>query len=668
MSIRNLTTASRRRLSSAPFGSSTNEEHDTTIQQPLTQSIRLVSAIPSASGPSSEAGPSFIPNQSFDEDDTPPSPPAPALLAPKTKPSRTRLVPKKSKLFSRDHGSDSQRGGRSLAQDPFAVHVDPDTIVLDEDIGEMVMIRKQKSRAALDGMVWASPNDPTSALEPVTTNVPKLSSKKSEDKWWSLSRNRKDFKEDKENDLTTKDSWRHSRRVTERSNSTSHYFRYELSDEFTAPDPSGASQGSRSRFNSVSASILTNTPKPKPSQEVDDAGTPTPTIRRRFDSSNMAAPPVSGQGSIALRAMRSVRSIARIGSWNQLKDMDKGKENQGTVKKKGSVRKKSPLAEADETTPVKKKAVKKKAPEVEGEEPVKKKKTVKKKTSTAEGEESVKIKKKTSTLRKMISSTTFNPEVPLSSEEAQVTKKKSILGMGLPSSLRLATARSASIPTSTLASSSSSSSLRMQHKRSASVACSTLSPAGLPVPAPITEFNRLSLDSSRTSLARSSTVSRASSFRPSTASRTTSRLSSGSTASIRWDEQVLQSVKEQRNKERAEKSERRASRDASTARRSGDARRRPAISSVFPDLNSLSVPEENDESCVDDGTATRHCACCQKGCFPVLSLEESTDDSRTDPPAPEEKKVKPLRIRPRPVSEDMLGRTRPKPIHQSEDG
>lgn len=167
-------------------------------------SIRLVTATPSASGISSEASTSI--NSSWASVPAVPSP-----LAPKTDPSRKRLVPKKSKLGllgkdrQKDRGKDlsdvvRRVGGGSTSRrgGGFEIYVDP----TDPEIGEIVMVKKKKSRVGLDGLRWGSGG---SALEEVT-NVPSVSQpltaitkvkaeEKEKDKWWTLGRGRKDSKE-----------------------------------------------------------------------------------------------------------------------------------------------------------------------------------------------------------------------------------------------------------------------------------------------------------------------------------------------------------------------------------------------------------------------------------------------------------------------------------------
>ena len=132
---------------------------------------------------------------------------------------RKRLVPKKSKISILSMGRDKEKdrgkdlsdvvrrvGGDSLsARGGFEIFVDP---TMDPDIGEIVMVKKKKSRRALDGMTWGD------AFNEVT-KVPKLPPKETaplqkvkneeKEKWWTLGRGRKDSKEkSKENKLSSK--------------------------------------------------------------------------------------------------------------------------------------------------------------------------------------------------------------------------------------------------------------------------------------------------------------------------------------------------------------------------------------------------------------------------------------------------------------------------------
>ena len=185
---------------------------------PPIPSIRLISATPSATGLSSEASTSF--NRSLEESWAS----VPVPLAPKSDVQpRKRLVPKKSKLSILSMGRDKEKNrGKDLsdvvrrvgadsfsARGGFEIFVDPTD---DPDIGEIVMIKKKKSRLALDGMAWGALGE--------VTNVPKVPPKEpaplpkakneEKEKWWTLGRGRKDSKEktkekeNKENKMSSK--------------------------------------------------------------------------------------------------------------------------------------------------------------------------------------------------------------------------------------------------------------------------------------------------------------------------------------------------------------------------------------------------------------------------------------------------------------------------------
>lgn len=183
-------------------------------------SIRLISATPSAAGNSSTASAT---SNAFSLDNSWASVPSP--LAPKTDAPapRKRLVPKKSKLGILGGGREKEKGkdlsdvvrrvgGASLtasasARGGFEIYVDP---TVDDEIGEIVVVKKKKSRVALDGMRWGALGEVTN-IPAVTTSkeAPTLLKVKGEekDKWWSIGRGRKDSKEkEKETKETSKSS------------------------------------------------------------------------------------------------------------------------------------------------------------------------------------------------------------------------------------------------------------------------------------------------------------------------------------------------------------------------------------------------------------------------------------------------------------------------------
>ncbi|KAF8996425.1 hypothetical protein BDQ17DRAFT_1364414, partial [Cyathus striatus] len=163
---------------SRPPAVSISSPKDTPVHTQAIPSIRLISATPSATGLSaSEASntsfprPSSLPyqfhNDTFDS--------SWASMSSADGGARKKLVPKKSKLglLSSERGAKdlsdvARRVGAtgSTARGGFEIYVDPTE---DPEMGDIVMVKKKKSRAALDGLAWGGGG----ALGEVT-NVPKL--------------------------------------------------------------------------------------------------------------------------------------------------------------------------------------------------------------------------------------------------------------------------------------------------------------------------------------------------------------------------------------------------------------------------------------------------------------------------------------------------------------
>ena len=110
---------------------------------------------------------------------------SPSVLAPKgNTETRRRLVPKKSKLGllppdgTQLASSSPARGDvhRSSTGRTFNVYVDPAD---DPDIGEIVVIKKKKSRGGLNDLQWGPLGDVTNAPAEGRSNDEK-------DKWWTL--------------------------------------------------------------------------------------------------------------------------------------------------------------------------------------------------------------------------------------------------------------------------------------------------------------------------------------------------------------------------------------------------------------------------------------------------------------------------------------------------
>ncbi|KAF8060726.1 hypothetical protein FPV67DRAFT_304096 [Lyophyllum atratum] len=648
---------------------------------PTVPSIRLISATPSAAGNSST---SSTTNYAIDSSwGSIPTPLAPKADSPAT---RKRLVPKKSKLSMLGVGREKERGkdfsdvvrrvgGTSLADSAsarggFEIYVDP---TIDDEIGEIVMVKKKKSRVALDGMRWGALGEVTNVPAVTPKEAPALLKVKSEekDKWWSIGRGRKDSKEkEKEKAKEARD------KSATRAKSPEPTARDPYPRSKT-PEPlkiSSSAEPSRARFNSLDSGILLNTPvsmgpefakhqvlpmpeaphpaEPSPPLTYSRAGTPT--------AGGLLAPPgavpqqtSNNQGSIAIRAMRSVRSLARIGSWAQLRNTDENAAGTGSVRVKAPKEKekkeKAPKEKKtkEEGTEGKKKKEKKEKGTVRGEEVKKKKKSTKKK-------EEEKEKEAAQTIRMSSSSFEIGAASPMPKDKSKSLgkKKNSILGLGLPSTM-------------------SGMTMRLPTVRGGSTASSVMAPA---------TTNRLSVESAHMlnqTRGRSGSVmstSTGSSLRPlsTTSSMSGSRISSGS--SVRWDEDCLENVKELRKRERREKEQERAKEESETdkkgkskdkeSRRTSEGRKRTPLSEVFPLFRSESPALERRPQLpivtVEAATCDGH------GAPDDYSLLEEDEQELPQEELPLATPVK--RARPRPMSEQLLGRSRPQALYEGEDG
>ena len=335
-----------------------------------------------------------------------------------------------------------------------------------------------------------------------------------------------------------------------------------------------------------------------------------------------------GKGSVAIRAMRSVRSLARIGSWAQLKSMPnpdepaaavapaKDKESDGKKKKKKKDKDKEKEKDRDR-----------------GKDKDKAKETIRYSGSSFEA-----------------GSLTGSPVASKHESKTLGKKKASILGLGLPSTMRLPSARSGSTASSIVAASN------VNHRLS--VDSANLLGGGI--------------------LARGrsgSTMSTVSSLRPMS---TKSRQSSGSSgaASVRWDEAGLQTVKEirrkdkearskEKEKEKAESKEKSKEKKKSkksksgkdSTRKSSEIRKRTPLSAIFPGTIASERKVETE----------------QPPLSPILIIERATVDGHGLEQHEAEAENSPMetpqkRVRPRPVSEQLLDRSRPKPFYEGDDG
>ncbi|OBZ78003.1 hypothetical protein A0H81_01654 [Grifola frondosa] len=525
----------------------------------LVPTIRLISATPSATGSASDASMSFA-NGSL----APVAPFASSPLAPRAEaePTRKRLVPKKSKLgllggngkmkgkASKDFSDVVRRvgGSPSTGRGGFEIYVDHSE---DPDLGEIVVVKKKKSRMGLDGMKWGAlgevTNVPSAPKEHRPTPVEFLKVKGDENqKWWSIGRGRKDSKE----------------KAKEKGRDKSQA-RSKTPEPFKPLD-------SRARFNSLDSGILLSAP----ADRVNNKGTvssvqnlltvprlasdPITSAEPPSIDSNRLAPNPPAAGSIAVRAIRSMRSLARMASWNQLSHPDKedgaAPPIETTVKMKKEKSKEKAKGEGK-----KKKKKEKRRP--------RRKETTRRRRRKRCGTRGAALKLEHLTLGK---------------------KKQSILGLGLPSTMRFAT----TVRNATSSSTASANLPAAAHRLSVDSAHITMNANGRPS----------SILSNGSSLRPPSTASCVSAF-----SGRSPRSSSSSIASLQ----------------------------------------RPA---------SLSPPASVHEQ-------------------PIVMIEEATVDGHSDPRDEDraarvsgsgETPVK--RARPRPMSEQMLGRTRPRAICEDEDG
>ncbi|KAF7297196.1 hypothetical protein MIND_00952700 [Mycena indigotica] len=343
------------------------------------------------------------------------------------------------------------------------------------------------------------------------------------------------------------------------------------------------------------ASTLGRAPTPTP---LSRAPTPIPGPRSGTPQPLLSVPgKEKDQGSIALRAMKSMRSMARLGNWGDEKE---------------EVEVKKIKAKDDEKEKKKKKKEKEKE----------------------------KDKKKDSTRRQPKSSGSSFEIGALGASPVQ--RKRSILGLGLGMSGTLGKGSTTGIGMGLPSS--------LSLGRSAGGKASTASSVGgsssgyAPHANPIINPNRLSADAPGV-LRRDSTNS---SLRPisvlSSESSSGSRVSSGS--SVRWAEEVV-------DKFRTKKDKRDSRRDS---KHSLEGRKRTPLSDVFPSFSRRSSASES----INNQP-------------PMLTVEEATTDGHggeddedvemeDDFQIVSATPIKRRRPRPRPVSDDMIdGASRPRP-------
>lgn len=322
---------------------------------------------------------------------------------------------------------------------------------------------------------------------------------------------------------------------------------------------------------------------------------------------------VSATGSIALRAMKS---MARLANWSQPKADEKETKKE---KEEGAEKKKSKKNK-------------------------KEKEVTEKKTKEKKGKDGT-VKMSTSSFEAGTISNARIPKVSLevpSGEGAAKTigKKQSVLGLGLPSSLRFGTVRSAV------------STADSEEQRP---------PAGTVRRTSVSSAMSLNLLSSRRP---SSMASNSSSLRPPSTASAMSR-SSSSSASVKWDEEGLETVKEMRRKDREER--RRNSTDSNAvlgdatkrgSRRSAEGRKRPLVSDLFAEvgISNRPISPEVQSQCSS--------AISKEG--PIVNIETATNDGHGHASDLETLETPIKRARPRPMSEQMLSNIpRPQGIYNN---
>lgn len=368
-----------------------------------------------------------------------------------------------------------------------------------------------------------------------------------------------------------------------------------------------------------------------------------------------------GQGSIAVRAMRSMRSIARMKSWANLgSDKSEKEGNNDSLNAMTTLTKSTTTAAT-----IKTKEKGKKSKDKEGKSKSKKDKEEKKVERIS-----------TSSFEAGALSVQGSPAPPATS----INKKPSKLALGglLPGTLRLGTVRPMGSRVSSTSSTGSrvgtpiipeaapgSSLYGLPNTRLSAIDPSThltMGPSGRPSSA-------YSLSSQGSSLRPASTasgisqLSRTSGMSASAFSTRSARSSSSSMVSVRWDEEGLAGVKETQRRERElMREERRNNPNAAgrESRRSAEGRRRTPIVEVFPEVRSASSAKRR--SLESNAESERQ--------PPILTFEEATTDGhgdgKSDIGSYAGTPVK--RARPRPMSEQLLGKARPKAILDDADG
>lgn len=290
-----------------------------------------------------------------------------------------------------------------------------------------------------------------------------------------------------------------------------------------APEARSEASVSRARFHSLDSSVALNTASKtaeRPAQVrsasasesplQDSSHAPTVACPTPEDilKPPLLVPPNTTTGSIAIRAMRSMRSVARLANWSNGKPIEKD-----TLLPTQSIKKHKQSTDAKKS-----------------------KKTEKRDIDSGRHQ-------MTSRLSGSSSEAGMPANVNTPHIQASTARKHNVLGLGFPSGFHFGTMRSSSAE--------SSSQITTGSENALSLACRGRS---------------------------SSTMSAASSLKPMSAK---SRISSASSASVKWVEERLETVKVACRRERASEQ-----RDETTQYNSQGACPRGAIVDVFPEHTS----------------------------------------------------------------------------------
>lgn len=284
-------------------------------------------------------------------------------------------------------------------------------------------------------------------------------------------------------------------------------------------------------------------------------------------------------GSIAVRAMRSMRSMASIGGWvkskNEETDIDATPKPQKTeIKKKSSKEKKT------------------------------KEKILRMSISGLE----------MGTAKEAAPPTVPDEEIPRSLGK----KKHSVLGFGIPSSMRFGSVRALS------------------------TASTTSSIAGSQPPHVLKRSSLTIVTAQRPS----STTSESSSLRPPSTISATSMKSPNSGTSVKWDEARLQTVRKMRTRDREE---RRKSTDSAATlggkkrdtRKSSEGTRRPLVTDIF-----LKTADDPQVASPQSSSLSQ----------PTISPKNTEANVEEAASPPIDTPVQRVKVKPRPVSEQMVGK------------